>query len=424
MRNSFRAIGEFMDSVDTKRSRSLRGLLKMHNEEKSFRNVFDRHIHSRKIEKNFMFLNTYLMDVDAKATGTVGGGLLGSILDAFVVGITGGIVPPGATTAGGFIGGGVAGEVIEDKAKKPAVSERATELGRYINFHKMDISILCEVFEKNVRKKIVRDEFNQMYIVSQIAESTTDSSGLVNFVNKLDIKSKPKKYFHEFKAEEGSDVFAAKGILMTVLDFGLGESSLEVYSTHLNAGGGGTTRIAQLEELVRFFNKVHNPINPVIFSGDFNIGVYEDNDYSELNQKLNSLNLIDLWEARNKIDGKTTPGYTSGIRRIPHLIGKTDEDERFYKDEVSPNQPNEVKVNGELQANRIDYIWVSKPSPYHSFYLDFTRPRRLNMERNAPHNPNYPNSNQIPKYDEIKFLSDHIGLFTNLMMTPNPNFNP
>jgi hypothetical protein len=97
-----------------------------------------------------------------------------------------------------------------------------------------------------------------------------------------------------------------------------------------------------------------------------------------------------------------TPGYTSDLTQpdLAELICPPNpHDRRFCDDNIPTLSPN--------RASRIDYIFVSKPTAYQSFTLDFTRPQRLRLARDI----------NAPGRDEIAFLSDHIGLMTTMLMS-------
>ena len=406
--NSFREISQVMDSVEI--PTGLRELINLHRwysgEERSFKAICKRHGNPRKLERSFLCLNTYLMDV--------------------------------------WIGG---------DAKKPAVSDRARAIGKLIN-QSYDIALLAEVFEDNVKKKILKawSSDNQPYVVEDSRRRTGQSSGLVTISQHEQLYD---KLIHEYTFESGSDRLADKSVMLTRLDLGFGDSQLELYNTHLNAGGDSARKF-QVLELVSFIERTHNPKNIAILAGDFNINAlceeryrntplgafcqdkrYRSNPYGTVNRSsinprfsthvtqrlssddypegmseydvlielLNLLHFRDIWPQRND-----KPGYTKSMDdiSIANLICTPDENDAQYCDDSNvPLNPELFSEEKRKKFERIDFIFVSDPLDSHTFSLDFARPRRIRAERRA----------DAPKRNKIAFLSDHVGLSTNLILT-------
>ncbi len=360
MPNNFSSIASHMDAVET--PDSLRRLIDMHRfpdeTNYSFREIVNRHNSPLKKEQKFLFLNTYLMDV-----------------------------------------------AVFKRAQKPAVEDRSKAIGRFIREH-FDVAALCEVFEENIND-IILEQWNserQPYYVGNIAGVTWRSSGLVTYSQKMKIS---KRGFHEFEAEEGHDAKADKGILMAEVDVGLGRSKLEIYSTHLNAEGNEARR-KQLGELTAFIRRTHNSSNPAILVGDFNVhtknrGTFNSplsgnkvTEYEYLYELMEDIGFYDLW-----IDRNGSLGYTNNMDQIyvARRICTMDSNSIYCNDNI---------LNPAIDADRIDYIFVSKPNVENSFNLDFTRPRRTTQMR--PSN--------APERDKIAYLSDHLGLATTLILSP------
>lgn len=415
--SSFREIARIMDSVET--SISLRELINLHRwtpaEEQSFKAICNRHDSSRKLERNFLFINTYLLDV--------------------------------------WFGG---------EASKPAVSDRARAIGELIE-QEYDIALLAEVFEDNVKDLILEawSSHNQPYVRDDSRRRTDKSSGLVTISQQEPLD---EKIIHEYTFESGSDRLADKGVMLTLLDFGFGDSKLELYNTHLNSGNDRARKF-QVLELVSFIERTHNENNVAILAGDFNInalcdernretnlgafcqgeryrfnpymiasgggGISPDfgsinprfanyvnerlfsgdypegmSEYDVLLELLNLLGFHDIWTHRNR-----TPGYTSNMDDISvaNLICLPDDVESQYCDDF--NVPLDAEIFSEddrKKFGRIDIIFMGDPLDSHTFALDVIRPRRVRAERRA----------DAPERDKIAFLSDHLGLATKLLISP------
>ena len=157
-------------------------------------------------------------------------------------------------------------------------------------------------------------------------------------------------------------------------------------------------RSAQIRELLRFVKDQRDPRNVVVVVGDFNIagppgGPLEDyQDHESLRREMDKHDMIDLWLERNG-----TPGPTSDIKIRGKKICSFKPGERLCDDQKPSRATGQAAKDG-----RIDYIFVEKQKPRHSFVLDVTRPRRVHFKR--------------PKTTEgLAFMSDHIGLEVDLI---------
>lgn len=414
MRTSFRQIAQFMDSVEP--PNSLRRLLEMHrmvDGSNGFAEVWRRHNHRHLVEQSFLFLNTWLMDVWIFREGPDGG-------------------------------------------KKPAVEDRAQAIGRQLSAS-TDIALLAEVFEDNVKDNILSAwSAGEPHVVEDSQRRTGQSSGLVTMSREYSLSDKE---VYRYKFESGSDRLADKGVLLARLDCGFGESQLELYNTHLNAGDDSARKF-QVLELVTFIARTHNENNIAIIGGDFNIdglrrvteegetrygeikydnnpyfvlsggggrgpdfsafdsrfariindtlesGIYPGgmSEYEILSELLGTLGFQDLWIQRND-----TLGYTSNMDKpgVAQQICSPDPgDEDLCNDFLVPSTPDDF--DSSHQSSRLDYIFVSRPAAEQTFTVDFTRPRRTRYERRL----------DAPNRDDIAFLSDHVGLTTTLLVVP------
>lgn len=246
--SSFREIALKMDSVNT--PSSLRDLIAIHrwyqDEERSFRVICDRHENSNTIEQRFLFLNTFLMDVDLDLARALGGPVT-AIVEIFT---------------------GNAEEAIG--VKKPAVDDRAPKIGELIR-ENYDIALLAEVFEDEVKEKILSawpTSGDRPFVTEDAQSSSDDSSGLVTISNLAISLFR----FHEFEEESGlfEDGLSDKGVMLSRMPIGMEGANLELYSTHLDSSDSDV-RAAQILELLRFIESTHEETNIIILAGDFNI---------------------------------------------------------------------------------------------------------------------------------------------------------
>ncbi len=259
------------------------------------------------------------------------------------------------------------------------------------------------------------------------------------------------------RGDELSDVdaWSNKGVLLTVVDVGLGQ--LDVYSTHTMFGGSliprqtlrkvanlfssGApmpeidedafrigVRLAQVAELVDFFNETHDPQHVAVISGDFNlkgdVDPQSDRTYGPLIERLSHTTtrdgtptvMEDVWALQG--GGKTGFGLHGNTNNNHHDltpvcarrdISRSEALSRFGTFPVEPSfyycdddQPPPDPLQGD---GRIDYVFVERPLATHTFTLDMSRMRRRPFERTKPS-------------AAARFLSDHIGLDMSLLISP------
>ena len=413
MRNSFNTIADFMDPVDT--ARSLRELLAMHllEEGDGYREVWRRHNHPNAVTQEFFTFNTYLMDMPFKG-------------------------------------------------RKPAVEYRDAEIGQFTasNF---DICCLSEVWHREERKDLLEQWPDSAHIEHESgraslfnATAMLGSSGLVTISRTHEIHH---KNFYEYKNESGKDKRADKGCLLTVLTPIANESSrtpssLNIYSTHMNASGDAKNK--QLFELVKFIWETMDKVvgdtsrpgrpglNNNILCGDFNLDRFQrggsliTNDilqwsevqelpghlqravnhqvlrdgtvtnvvipaktaFNLLRDLLSVLGFNDLWATRNG-----SAGYTSNLTTSPIASNVPIRDLEFplyCDDTIVPNTRTSDRPTA------IDHVFVTGSTSNTAFTVDFTRPRRPFTIR----------PNGAEDLDDIRFMSDHLGISTTIMLTP------
>lgn len=323
MRNSFREIAQFMDSVET--PQSISELLNLHERENnnSFREIVRRHTNNQRLEKKLLTQNTFCMD---------------------------------ATAFG----------------KKPYANIRAGLWGRNIK-ENYDISLLQEIWEDYIRDKLLSlwGENDRPFYVDDAARKTPDSSGLMTISN----DQLTGKIFHEYNSESRSglgwvDREADKGILLTkyVLDNNHG---IELYNTHMDASSSEVRR-NQINELFAFINNNHQNTNLAILSGDFNINSTSPN-YRILRDGLLRLGFIDAWEARNGFTGGTSLSEEESEKYANIMCRIDPTNQRFCIDE---------NINESEGDRRIDYLFIKTTNINCPYLIDFTRPRRLILKNN------------------------------------------
>lgn len=368
----------------------------------SLRSIVDRHHNAQRVTRRLLFYNTFLLP-----------GLELRIKD-FVVNL----VLPSIPILGGALESGVRTLVsaLPDGpirlGAKPALKARAREIGSVIA-NEYDIAALCELFSEEEQRLIsaalTRD--GEPHIArGPDGGFVVATSGL--FTISIDSISRTQK--HVFN-ERGNrcrdfDAWVNKGVLLAEIDLGFPRGKLEVYSTHLLAGGNILSKeerlkiqLKQVDELVAFVTQTHHPENVMIIVGDFNINAQEASEFridgvpgtplSHLSRKLNAIDMQDIWVLRNG-----TLGLTANLQ-VDSGICIPDRTDQRYCDDSAKRQAS---------GARVDYVFVERQKPTHAFLVDFTRPRRVRFERPA----NAPDRSKIP------FMSDHLGLDITIFATP------
>jgi hypothetical protein len=327
---------------------------------------------------------------------------------------------------------------ISGKPERPA---RAHEIGATVSSD-YDIVALCEVFEQSSHDAIINEaKLRRSDVVSTVGPDDTNalaSSGLVTLVlDRAVVEHDHVPFQHKGNPLRDADAWSNKGVSRTVIDVGLGK--LEVYSTHLMAGGGidldklvagnlpgyeesaasdvFAEQRAQLDELVEFVRRTHNRANVAIIVGDFNLSAQNEEKYSALIAAMRELNMLDAWpfyhfrvqasfaETNSFPPGPTSSGGTVSGVVFEGLIGTV---ETSRVNAVCCPETGPFCVDGQ-EANkspRIDYVFIEEPRAEHSFMLDITRIRRKPFARTG--------SNIVSEL----WLSDHLGLDFALLVSP------
>jgi hypothetical protein len=396
---SVRDIATYMDSVES--PSSVRALAKMHRwasgqtpSTLSVGQILERHRHPQKVTLRFLAYNAYLMPGVRIPLGR----LVGEVLRE--------------------------GELRDGRiAEADAYEVRAKEIGRAIR-GEYDVAVLSEVFEKEEKETLLTAwPQNQKPHTAQGPDNsgnlTVQSSGLFTISTDHLIRARQTHTFDEIGDKpRDSDAWANKGVLRTEIELGLPRGRLEVYSTHLFNGGGipGArgpgpedrlqVQLQQVAELITFFRRTHKPQNVALVVGDLNIpyegGIRIDNwrPYEHLMSRMHSIGMVDLWEARSRVGGCATPGFTWGHLKHGASVCEVDQtDDSYCKDTESPS---------ENMGSRIDYVFLESQKSDHGFILDTTRPRRRPFLRRQG----------AEGFSKIKYMSDHLGIDVTLVATP------
>lgn len=164
-----------------------------------------------------------------------------------------------------------------------------------------------------------------------------------------------------------SDWFASKGALFTSVEVHPDLPPVEVLSTHLFAGGDllpapgahheprhHRVRLDQLDELIGFIERMHDPACVLLVVGDLNVGARDDTvadptaRYRDLEERMARAELVDLWAAHG-----VGPGHTCTFTSPDDLPPDPDEPDRVLDD--SDQDP--ATAAGE----RIDYLFLHVP---------------------------------------------------------------
>lgn len=406
IRNIFRKMDPTLAEGGTK---SARQLLRWHSVggsgAKSIGNIARRHARARSREFRFLSYNTYLLRLTAH-------------------------LPLG---------------IDLDLAAKAETSARALEIGQRFSSERYDLACYYEVFQPEERDRLLAGIAKP---VNHLFGGTASSLMMVSAEQPIlrwaqhVYQQRGKTYhisnpLHDFDVSADADWYARKGVLMAEVDTGLrapgspgSPIAIEIYATHLMWGGGVPDAVvaalnaltfgqsikpvndqerfglqmAQIDEFLAFYRAHHDPRNVAILCGDFNIDGSKTDLYQALTDRLNQVNLADVWG----------DGRYPAERRAGQTARNDDGDEPLEHDFSHVCAPYGGPGGGpdycDERANitspspsvgRFDYIFVERPSASHRCRVDPARIRRRQFRRPAPSGGQF-------------FLSDHLGLETTL----------
>ena len=152
--------------------------------------------------------------------------------------------------------------------------------------------------------------------------------------------------------------------------------------------------MAQIDELLAFIDRQHDPANPLLVVGDLNVAAYDpDPDladpterYRDLSERLGSVGLVDLWAAHG-----VGPGHTCSFEHPDEIPAAPDDHDAVADDPLA----DPATAPGE----RIDYLWLAVPD---GVTVEVDRPRRWAF-RGRP-----------ARGGKAGSLSDHLALSTTL----------
>jgi endonuclease/exonuclease/phosphatase family metal-dependent hydrolase len=298
---------------------------------------------------------------------------------------------------------------------KPGVRARANELGQTLP-GQYDVMALCEVFNQPELEAILDGWSSRPDVATGPGRRGVPllgkPSGLVTISDGYRIVRTDRHVYRERgKIWRDTDAFSSKGALLTEVDLGVGPGRLEVYSTHLIMGNDlvrrpGTlhrandrVRFEQVDELLDFIERTHDSANAAIVVGDFNIPAYDPlepesptSDYERLRTRFDADGFDDLWRVHGE-----GPGFTYGLDHVGDAICAADPDEPDLCAEPAGPQSSNKPL-------RLDYAFLLRPDPRQRVALKVVTMRR----RSFPRQPG------TESYDELPFLSDHLGLHIEL----------
>jgi hypothetical protein len=395
---SLRDLARFMDPVSP--ATSLRELGKMYRWADaspgtlSLKEMGRRQAGAKGVRIRLLFYNTYLLPGFQVAYGAAAGAIAAGPLGALI-----------------GLGTDLLGWTRKRIGEKPAREKRATEIGIALQQLGYDLIALCEVFEHDDRVRILKglakpvQPWNLAVGPGKSASRPGASSGLFTISPAFVLQgTRTHTYRVRGSRARDADWWAAKGVLRTVVPLGSGLGMIELYSTHLFAGGGlagdpperekARVQERQLDELMAFYRRTHEPPNIAVVLGDFNIPAHEPDRYRGLVDRLRQEGLEDIWASRNGTWGETSELDGEENGHYGELICPLDGDQRCI-DEPARDR----------RSARIDYVFVQRPTAEHGAVLELTRPRRVPFKRPA-------------RSDGMTYMSDHIGIETTLSIVP------
>jgi endonuclease/exonuclease/phosphatase family metal-dependent hydrolase len=318
------------------------------------------------------------------------------------------------------------GRLRWEPASAPAVADRAGELGRAVA-GRYDVVALAEAFTPADRARVLQAWATDPAVAvgpesgwSREQGLTAVSSGLMTVVDGPTIVRRDAVRY----AERGSrladaDPWAAKGALLVELDVGL-PGRVELYSTHLCAGGGllkvlgdrrartDPVREAQAAELAAFVRRTHRPGNVVLVVGDMNVEeVSPDVDdpsgpHRALAREMGTVGLDDLWESTGRGWGPTCT-----LDGEAAVVGRPDPDDPDVAWDEAPAATGwRRRPDGSEVGGRIDRAFLQRPGPDDAVAVTDAVIRRRALLRRPG----------APERRRLAHLSDHLGLQVELAL--------
>lgn len=181
-----------------------------------------------------------------------------------------------------------------------------------------------------------------------------------------------------------ADWFSSKGALFTSVSVHPGLPPVEVLSTHLFAGGDlipapgahheprhHRVRLDQLDELIGFIERMHDPACVLLVVGDLNVGALDEagteptSRYEDLVERMARAELVDLWAEHG-----VGPGHTCTFDGPDDLPPDPDEPDQVVDDPAADPRA--------IAGERIDYLFLHVPE---GVEVEVERPRRWAFPR-------------------------------------------
>ena len=267
---------------------------------------------------------------------------------------------------------GLAGKVAPEVDRRaPLVADAVA--GRF------DVVALAEVWDP-AEQRAISDRWPEAAAVGGVeGRAVRTGSGLLTLVGPgVDLVRSARHRYRSSGDLRDADHLARKGALLTVVGLGPDLPPVEIVSTHLFAGGDllpraghddhdrhHLVRMEQVDELIGFVEREHDPASPLLVVGDVNVAAWDrDADahtaaYRDLADHLGRAGLVDLWA-------------THGIGQGPTASFGPDDD--LPPDPEEPDRVADLIDDPEPSGgDRIDHLWLSVPD---GVAVEVERPRR------------------------------------------------
>lgn len=296
-----------------------------------------------------------------------------------------------------------------DVMAAPAYRDRATEIGEALAGH-YDAVALMEVFDEAEQAAVVAGWSARpaTHVFGPGPSPLRKSSGLVTIVDGVDLaRTAQHRFEHRGSLLHDADVLSNKGVLLTEIDLG-GPANLELYSTHLVAGndfrrrpgGANPFRLQQVEELLAFVGRQHDPANVALVVGDLNVDATAEagpllDEHHAVRDVFGRASFDDLWEQHGSGAGPTF----CDLGAARQICSPDPHDDRYCAEPAPTDAP--------VGAKRIDHAWLQRASDQHRIAVVVRAVRRRCFPRPAG----------AAGVDAMPFLSDHLAVDLDLTIT-------
>lgn len=251
----------------------------------------------------------------------------------------------------------------------PEVEARAPLAAKAVA-NRFDVAALGEVFETS-ELDTLETSWPEATLVRGPGPKLPrlQGSGLATFVGPETFVLRSASHVYRSGGDlRDSDTYATKGALLTTVRYHPDLPPLDLFSTHLLAGGEllpipgaddtrrhHIARMAQVDELIGFIERAHDPSHILVVVGDFNV-IGGTADYEDLAAHMDRAQLKDIWP-NNGIGPGPTCTFTDPSQIPP-----------------DPDEPDMVMDTEHDEAGeRLDYIWLRSPD---NLIVTPERPRR------------------------------------------------